>query len=569
MSHIKLTALILFIPVFFYAQQFQCDGKIYFFRTDSGQVFLSYVDNYITPTPVLGNVCNLTAMGVVNQNALAANPFDNYLYFMTLSNYNLYRIDANCNQTLICPALANSHRGCFDHLGRYWVIVGNDLKAFDITTCSMVKGPYTLASSPGADITFSLADCHLYMASESMLIKIDTNGTIVQSNTTGFGGGTGYGGIGIGVDGNLYGMPNIYDTIILYKIDLNTLAPAGVAASFSTSVANPCGCDMATFPCPVLNAAFTASPDSACAPSSVTFTDQSTGLVNSWLWDFGDGTYDSINLYPVHTYSQAGVYNVSLIVYAYSSCMYIKPDTFSMPISIFPLPEADFGHGTACAGNNVDLYDSTSQAQVVTWQWDFGDGSFGNVQHPVHFYTNQGAYNVSLIVISDKGCSDTITQVLDVKPLPVPGFLAPAACYGDTVFFQDTSQSNSFMPISTWQWQFGDGTSSVSGTPHHIYNQQGTYSVTLSVTNSNGCTDSTAIPVVVYPKPIADFGYTGMCDGQVLPFFDSSTVQQGAQINSWQWDFGDGGTGMGAQTTHLVFIMFNLLSQALMGAVIL
>jgi len=541
---------ILLLPICVASQSFNCDGKIYFFRSDSGAVYLSYVDEYITPTPVIANVCNLTALGVVNQNALAANPFNNLLYFMTLSNYNLYSIDAACNMTLVCPSVANSHRACFDHLGRYWVIVGNDLQAYDINTCTMVKGPYPLSITPGADITFSLADCHFYMSSQNQLIKIDTNGTIVYQNNLGFGAGTGYGGIGIGVDGNLYGMPNVYDTLMMYMVDLTTFIPAGVAAAFAGSVANPCGCDMATFPCPVLNAAFSADPTAGCEPLDVNFTNLSSGLVNSWKWDFGDGTTDTINMHPSHAYTQQGTYQASLIVYAYSTCMYIKPDTFSLDINVYELPQADFTHGNACVNNSVAFSDASTPSNVNSWLWNFGDGSTSTLQNPTHIYNIVGTYNVSLKCVTSEGCADSITKQLTVYPLPTPSFTQTPICFNETSTFTDNSFANAQAPLSSWAWHFGDANTSTAQNPSHIYATHGSFNVTLTVQDTLGCTDSIQQTVIVHPKPNADFNFESQCSGVPIVFSNTSSVDMGNTITTWSWDFGDGNTSSVQSPTH-------------------
>lgn len=555
MRKINLILISILFPLSIYAQQFPCDGKIYFFRTVGDSTYIAYIDNYITPTPVVENVCNLTAMGVANQNALAANPFDGHLYFMTLNNYNLFKIDASCNRTLVCHSVANSHRGCFDHLGRYWVIVGSDLEAFDITTCSVVKGPYPLALTPGADIAFSMADCHLYMSSENELIKIDTNGNIVYSNNVGFGAGTGYGGIGIGVDGSLYGIPNIFDTIILNKIDLNTMTPAGVAAAFSTSVANPCGCDMATFPCTVLNAAFTADPTFACQPVDVHFENQSSGLVNNWVWDFGDGTLDSTHVSPQHTYADTGTYTVTLIVYAYSSCMYIAPDTFSIDIVVYQTPQADFFAGNACEMEQLLFSDSSTGINITEWQWDFGDGNISNVQHPIHTYQNSGTYDVKLWVRNSFGCSDSIVKTINVHPKPDADFVFQSVCDGLAVPFNDNSTVGTGSNIQLWEWDFDDGNQGAGNTIQHLYDTSGIYQVQLVVETDSLCRDTMLKDVRVFAMPVTAFTFSDICEGTTATFFNNSTISPSDTIESFVWDFGNGSGGVQGFTN--VFSMYN------------
>src|SRR2546422_726042 len=150
-----LTLLLLAISATASAQQFPCDGKLYFFRYSNGQNMLSYIDGYLTPTPVVTDLCVLTVTG---QNALGANPIDHFIYF-TASPNTLYRMDANCNTTAVCTSIPATTKGCFDYLGRYWIIDGtNNLLAFDINTCTQVLGPFPLAQIAGIDLVFSAAD---------------------------------------------------------------------------------------------------------------------------------------------------------------------------------------------------------------------------------------------------------------------------------------------------------------------------------------------------------------------------------------------------------------------------
>ena len=206
----KIFTLLFFLPFSFcIAQQFPCDGKLYFLRYNNSQNYVSYVDGYTTATPSVHDVAPLTA---TNANALGGNPKDNYLYFLGTGN-DLTRFDANGNTTVVCPALTNASRGCFDYLGRYWVVdntlFANKLIAYDINTCTIVKGPYTVPITfSGIDLVFSASDCCFYMGDGGQVIKIDTNGNVVANIAQGFGGGGSYGGFAIGSDGNLYGMPN-------------------------------------------------------------------------------------------------------------------------------------------------------------------------------------------------------------------------------------------------------------------------------------------------------------------------------------------------------------------------
>ena len=336
-----------------FSQQFACDGKLYFFGNDGVSNYISYIDGYTTPSPVVNNLVALPP--TFAQNALSANPKDGYLYFIDAATHDLYRVDANGNYTLQCDSLVNSNKGCFDHLGRFWVIDNlNNMLAFDINTCDTVKGPFPITPINGVDIVFSAADCHFYMGDETQINKIDTNGVMVASFTPGFNAGTSYGGLAIGHDGNLYGLPNNVTPGQLYMFNLTTNTPGGLVFTFpSGSTATPCGCDMASFPCPTLQSSFAYYSMSCGVPRTYQFTNVSVGLVNNWVWNFGDGTIDSVNQSPAHTYTAAGTYTTSLVIQAYSKCFYIAPDTMTMIITVTPfLNAAASTNNVSCNGLN-------------------------------------------------------------------------------------------------------------------------------------------------------------------------------------------------------------------------
>lgn len=340
------------------AQQFPCDGKLYYFGNTNGQNYLSYIDGYANGNPAIVDLCPLTT--ITGQNALAANPIDNHLYFIADPSYTLYKMDANCNINTVCTGVVDTtNKGCFDHLGRFWILnMQNEMIAYDLNTCTQVKGPFLLAATAGVDIAFNVSDCHFYMADSATVLKIDTNGVIVTTYNPGYGGGTSFGGISIGSDGNLYGLVNFTVAGVpgqLYQFNTQTQSPGGIAFTFpnNSTSATPCGCDMASFPCPTLRSSFASYPLNCNVPRSYQFTSQSVGLVDTWLWDFGDGSVDSVNLNPAHTFTAAGTYTITLIINAYSKCLYIAPDTLSLPLTVLPtLTTTPTTTNISCKGMN-------------------------------------------------------------------------------------------------------------------------------------------------------------------------------------------------------------------------
>lgn len=295
-------------------------------------------------------------------------------------------------------------------------------------------------------------------------------------------------------------------------------------------------------------AAFSVS--NTCTNQIAQFTDQSTTTVGSiiqWNWNFGDpgsGLYNtSILQNPTHSFTGPGIYNVRLIITSSSLCK----DTLIIPVSIFQGPLAEFNFTSACAGDTTYFTDNSTgnAAAVVSWSWNFGDGNSSTLQNPKHRYANSGNYSVNLVVTDANGCTSVKNRQVVVNPLPSPLFQFSGNCVGQPTFFSDFS-NGSGASITTWGWDFGDPSSGVlnySGiqNPSHIYNVAGTYTVTLTIINANGCQNVTTQALVIIPAPIANFTFASTCAGQPVNFTNTST-SNGGTLNSFFWDFGDGST---------------------------
>ena len=288
------------------------------------------------------------------------------------------------------------------------------------------------------------------------------------------------------------------------------------------------------------------SSNSNCEGSAVHFTDSSQpnggGQIMAWDWNFGDpptGTDNtSTQQNPQHVYNTGGTYTVTLIVTNIHGCK----DTISKPVIINKSPTVLFTADTVCKGNPTHFTDHSvaNSGTLSTWQWDFGDNTpVSTQQNPAHTYTLAGVYTVTLTVMNSTGCqSDTTEQVL-VNDLPVALFSFSGSCLGGATTFQDESSATSGTLVS-WHWEFGDGDTSTVQNPSHIYASAGTYTVTLTVLNSNGCTDEYTMPVVIFDRPTAAFTYfSTFCPAGRVTFADHS-VGNGAPVIAWNWTFEPG-----------------------------
>ncbi len=122
---------------------------------------------------------------------------------------------------------------------------------------------------------------------------------------------------------------------------------------------------------------------------------------------------------------------------------------------------------------------------------------------------------------------------------------ADSVCLNVPINFVDSSYSiytndNSKVPIVDWRWTFGDGASAATKNATHAYTKEGTYKVTLKVTNKNGCLDSLTKLIKVFPAPIANFYFEDICMNGTASFEDASVkIGGGAITKGWTWTFGD------------------------------
>jgi len=241
-------------------------------------------------------------------------------------------------------------------------------------------------------------------------------------------------------------------------------------------------------PAPV--AEFSANVTSGTVPLTVQFTDESTGTVSSYAWDFdNDGVVDSTDQSPSYTYASAGNYTVTLTVSnAGGSDDEVKTDYISVTEAP-QKPIADFS-ANVTDGSAPLVVSFTDQSTGVPdqWEWSFGDGTSSTEQNPVHIYSEAGEYTVSLTVKNDLG-RDKVRKsnyiiVSSSASLPVADFTTNVTDGSAPLDVSFTDQSTG-SPTS-WEWDFGDKTYSTEQNPVHTYSKPGKYTVTLTVTNADG-----------------------------------------------------------------------------------
>ena len=283
---------------------------------------------------------------------------------------------------------------------------------------------------------------------------------------------------------------------------------------------------------------FTSDVQEGCAPLVVNFIDQSSSNADFWVWTMPGASPDvSTEQNPTVVYNIPGTYDVSLEVINGAGSSSI---TYSDFITVHPQALAVFVY--TVDGLTVNFTNNSENAD--SYYWDFGDGNNSTEENPSHTYEDGGEYTVSLTATSDL-CGDvTFTQTITINGAPVAGFTSDVqeGCAPLTVQFTDVSLANP----DTWDWTFEGGNpgTSTAQNPIVVYENPGTYDVTLTVSNSSGQNTVTEVGYIVVTT-IPDAGFTSNVSGLNVDFTNIST-----NADSYSWDFGDNESSTEENPTH-------------------
>lgn len=344
-------------------------------------------------------------------------------------------------------------------------------------------------------------------------------------------------------DGNTSMNPGMaghtYNTPGTYNVKLKVTNASGDNTKIITGA-------VTVLPSPTVN--FTGSPLSGCPPLTVTFTDNSNpNFPGPATYDWGFGTGIPSNAQnPTHTFSTPGYYHVTLKVTNAAGCW--NDSLKQQYIYVYTPPVADFTFTPMCTAPGTSTFTTTvTGTGPYTYSWDFGDGSpLGTGNSPSHTYTASNTYNVKLIATDANGCKDTVIKPVGVGSLNA-AFTAPAgvSCVGSPIHFVNTSTAAMY-----YLWDFGDGNTSTSTAPTHIYSMPGTFTVILqAVDASTTCVDTVSTTITISNGPMPAFTITPSipCPASDTLFFNNQTT--GAV--SYQWDFGDGTTSNSTNPYHI------------------
>lgn len=304
-------------------------------------------------------------------------------------------------------------------------------------------------------------------------------------------------------------------------------------------------------PLPVSNFLHNGMP--SCSPVTVGFTNISLGATN-YIWDFGDGTPVLTSNNPTHTFynntTLIQYYEVKLIAYNSFGC----PDTSVKYVTVYPDPNytIDVIPDTACHPANIQFI---TQPGASSYLWAFGDGTTQSAGFTTnHPYSNTGstdqAFLIQLIGTSFFGCVDTSYVPVLIRPKPNAIFTVQnsSGCSPATFNFNNNSTGAT---INKWYW--GDGTDEIQNNANINHNYINTTSqpltvfVSLVVYNSQGCSDSTSLPIVIYSNIESIFIADTIGCSPISVHFQN----QSYGATTFNWDFNDGTTSTQTNPNHI------------------
>jgi len=299
---------------------------------------------------------------------------------------------------------------------------------------------------------------------------------------------------------------------------------------------------------------FTKLPTTPFAQENITLNATGSydpdGTIANYFWDFGDGTNETSNNITTHAYAENETYTITLTITDDEGLNDTIQDTLTVqdrpPNATFTKSAQTILTGETISFNATESFDS--DGTITSYFWDFGDGTNATDSFITHAYSDNGTYTITLTVTDNDGLKDTIQDTITVQNrLPTAQFTQSATTVytGETILFNATQSFDQDGTITSYLWDFEDGTTAMGTTVNHTYVHSGTYTVRLNVTDNDGAINTTTYTVNILNRlPIASLIITPTRPtvGQTMTFNATDSHDPDGIIVKYIWNFGDGNT---------------------------
>jgi len=272
-----------------------------------------------------------------------------------------------------------------------------------------------------------------------------------------------------------------------------------------------------------------------CEGLMVSFSDNSTTA---------DGTLVSYSWLIANNFLSGPLVEVIIPISGFNSVVLTVQNSVGCSAELIALvdvkspPQVDWNSESVCLGSLTSFTSVVNDIQfpINSYQWEFGDGTFSQLQHPNHYYPLAGIYDVKLTATNSFGCSAAQTAALQIYALPTADFLIINACVGQQFNFVDQSQSSVGDIITGWSWKIADNVILSEQSPYFIFNSTGLTSVELTVVTQNGCQNITEQQIPVWPVPQAEFSFDPLIGEAPVEIHFTNLSENSAES---KWFFGD------------------------------
>ncbi|MBL8814305.1 MAG: PKD domain-containing protein, partial [Planctomycetaceae bacterium] len=285
----------------------------------------------------------------------------------------------------------------------------------------------------------------------------------------------------------------------------------------------------------------------------------------TYVWNFGDGSATVTGASASHVFADNGTYVITLTVSDEDGGTTSTTQTITVS-NIAPTPTIDSISATRLEGTAISFAGSATDPaganDTLTYVWNFGDGSATVTGASAsHVFTDNGTYVITLTVSDEDGGTTSTTQTITVSniaPTPTIDSISATRLEGTAISFAGSATDPAGANDSlTYVWNFGDGSATVTGaSASHVFADNGTYVITLTVSDEDGGTTSTTQTITisnVAPTPTIDSISATRLEGTAISFAGSATDPAGANdALTYVWNFGDGSaTVTGASASHV------------------
>ncbi len=285
-----------------------------------------------------------------------------------------------------------------------------------LSCSSSITNPVTIYPNPISNFTNPISGCVNSDITFTNLSSISSPSQIINYVWN----------FGDNIVSNVPNPTHTYTSTNTFNITLTSTSNFGCVSTFQNSIVIN----------PLSVVSFSPNSGSGCPPLTLDFIDQSSGVINSWNWSFGDGNFSNLQN-PQHTYNTTGVYQVTLQVTTINGC--VSTSNSPTMVMVHPTPTSNF----SVYPIELDEYNPVVNLEnysigASSYIWNFGDGAYSTLSNPQHSYNYSGSFIIELEVENQFGCLDTSYSTVRVNPIftfYIPNAFTPTNDKRNEVFY--------------------------------------------------------------------------------------------------------------------------------------